>query len=338
MRPAAAVRLASSRPRSALRERHLAQNGADSGPRAVAPSLAVNPRRTWGERLLLGLLDIALELLFALAVGGAGALVLALLEKLGVTSGGEFYIEAVVLAASVVVVVASLFKRARERHRTATGRLEQAHGDPALPIGLPLQPKPAGDAARSIRSAALFTLALVFCFAPGGSVVAFKLVSPLLGIAVFAASAGVSTYLLWKAREPVPLLRFTGDRLRVGARELRLDVDYACSFSDKGRIGTLLAEASGAPSVVVSTTEGEVRFSPGRYEPVELARLVQALVRRAADGDARRWLLETWPLPAPETVPEGQGPWISPVVGAGIAIVFGLGIAMLAIAVVLARG
>lgn len=337
MRPAAAVRLASSRPRSALRERHLAQNGADSGPRAVAPSLAVNPRRTWGERLLLSVLDIALELLFALAVGGAGALVLALLEKLGVTSGGEFYIEALVLAAGVVVVVASLFKRARDRHRTATG-LEQAHGDPALPIGLPLQPKPAGDAARSIRSAALFTLALVFCFAPAGSVVAFKLVSPLLGIAVFAASAGVSTYLLWRAREPVPLLRFTGDRLRVGARELRLDVDYACSFSDRGRIGALLAEASGAPPVVVSTTEGEVRFRPGRYEPVELARLVQALVRRAADGDARRWLLETWPLPAPETVPEGQGPWISPVVGAGIAIVFGLGMAMLVVAAAIVRG
>jgi len=296
----------------------------------------VHPRPTWRERLLLGLLDFALELLFAVALGGAGALLVALLGRLGVTSG-ESYLEAGLVVTGVVAGVTLLFRRARQRHRTTTGRLEQAREGVGLLAGLPLEPKPDGDTARSIRSAASFALALVFCFAPVGAALAYRLVSPLLGVAVFTASAGLSALLLWRVREPVPPLRFTGDRLRVGPRELRLDAEYACSFSDRGAIGALLAEASGAPAVVVSTAEGEVKFRPGRYEPVETARLVHTLVHGAADGDARAWLLETWPLPASEALPEQQGPWMSPVVGAGIALVFGIGLAMLAVAAAIAR-
>jgi hypothetical protein len=288
------------------------------------------PKRTWSQRLC----ELVLELGVPLLLGAVATAAFGGLEKLGVPRArSESFVNVVGWGLGAVAVGFVLHRRAkqrlalRSRHMTPTDTRNDA-----LRSALPLVALPSGPAARSIRSASLFALALLFCFAPIACVLAW-LASPVLGLAVGGLAVWSGSRLVRAARDPVPALHFTGDRIRVGSRQLSLDENFACSFPDHGGIGSWIAEATGAPAVVVRTRRGEVRFRPGRYERVSLARLAHALVARASDGDARAWLVDTWPLPPPDASPKQPGPWMSPVVAAGVGLVFLLGSGLLVMAV-----
>jgi hypothetical protein len=119
-----------------------------------------------------------------------------------------------------------------------------------------------------------------------------------------------------------------GDRLEVGSRRLALGDEYACSFRYRSGFLSWLDELSGAPAVEVRARGGAVRFRPGRYERVAMARLVHALCARATAGDARRWLVSTWDLPPDHAVPEARGRWIHPLVGTAIGLLFAVAAAV----------
>lgn len=214
-----------------------------------------------------------------------------------------------------VGMVRLLRRRANERH---------AHSYPfpdrqPKPPDAPLAVAPAQDAARSVRSVALFSGAVLLCFGPLGAVAA-SWASPLAGLAVAGCVLAGATGLYRVVRSPVPEIRLTADRLLVGERSISLLQGFSCSFPDRTALTSVWAELTGAPAVVIRSATGTLRFQPGRYDPALMARLVEYVACRATGGDAREWLLARWSgVRAAEGI-SSPGPWIHPVVGIGIGI------------------
>jgi len=219
---------------------------------------------------------------------------------------------------SVVVIAVSwpllAWRDARERRGVAFVPPSAAEPRPALPLAV----EHGGDGARSQRAASLFFLAILGFVALGAAASATSRSS---GLAAFVAILLGFAYLLHRALRGLPTLRFDGVSLSDGRRTVGLE-GHTVSFAARGLLSQALDVGELGPAVEVRSASGAVRFRPIAYEPVACARLVRALAGSAAAGDARGWLLATYPAPAPEAKsgPADAGP--SGIVMAALGVLY----------------